>query len=110
VRLDQERADEDIRGPRLTHEGGADKVVLLAKELHPVSQRAAAKIRPTFEDQAGGLAAGVRIYHLDLLEVSHGGVLRGHQRFPPRVKRKKAGLDRPKRKSRPPEGDRLVDG
>ncbi len=50
-----------VRAARLVHDGGAEPVVLVAEDLQPVGDAAAAEVRAAGDDHAGGFAAGVGI-------------------------------------------------
>ena len=65
ARFHEQRADNHIRAARFVDHGGAEAVVLLAKNLLLFGHRAAAEFRPAADDDARRFTAGVRVNDLD---------------------------------------------
>ena len=66
----QSRAPDHHVGPaRLVDDGRAERVVPVAEDGQPLGHRPVAQVRPARDHHAGRLAAGVRIDHLDALEL-----------------------------------------
>ena len=61
LRLDQQRADQHVRAARLIDHGGAESVVLLAKHLELVGDRARPEFGPAGDDDPRGFAAGMGV-------------------------------------------------
>jgi hypothetical protein len=68
MRLDEERAHDDVGAARFADDGRAEVVVLLLENLHPLAERSAAQVRTALEHEARRLAAGMGIKDLDVLQ------------------------------------------
>ena len=61
LRFHKQRTDNHVRAARLVDDGGTELIVLLAEYLQPVSRGTATQFRPSGDDDARRLTAGVRI-------------------------------------------------
>ena len=68
-RLDQQRADDDVRAARLVHRRGAEAVELALQALAALGERAAAEVGTAGDDDPRRLAAGVRVDDLQLFHL-----------------------------------------
>src|SRR5579883_447930 len=67
VRFAEQRADQNIRPARLIHNSRAKRIMLLAKALQPISQRAAAEVWTARKHQPGRLSSCMRINYFHAL-------------------------------------------
>ena len=82
-RLDEQRADEHVVAARLIHHRAAETVVLFVEDPRFLRHAPRAEIRPTRDDHARGLAAGVGVDDADAPPVGAERTAYAHKRETP---------------------------